>query len=136
MHATNFLFASSYNILILLAFVAFVAKAIQLYAALNKGNAKESDTATYLNMLLLLSGAMILLGVLGYFSELAASPCKEGTLPGGSFVTVICTVVETTGQADAIADCFIKSRSAMTTGLFTAAVSGLVWFGLQQKIAK
>ena len=136
MHATQFLFASSYNVLILFVFVLFIVKAARLFPKIKSGESDESDISKSLTLLLFLSGAMILLGCLGYFSELATAPCKTATLPGGSFVTVMCTVVESAEQAQELATCFGKSASAMATGLIAAAVSSLIWFSLQQKSAK
>jgi len=134
MQATHFLFASPYNVVILLAVIAFILKAAQLFSMIKDDDKKESDISTGLNMLLMLSGAMILLGCLGYFSELAAAPCSGAILPGGSFVTVIATVVNSADQAGVIADCFAKSASVMLTGLLAAAVSGMIWFVMQRKI--
>jgi hypothetical protein len=136
MHATNFLFASSYNILVLFVFVLFAVRAAQLFSLIKRGETNESNFSARLNELLFLSSAMILLGGFGYFSEQATASCRGNLLPGGSFVTIICTVADSAQQAGTIATCFIKSTSAMATGLLAAAVSGSTWFLLQQKLAK
>ena len=135
MHATNFLYASFYNVAILFVFIAFIIKASQLYIQMKRRDARESDNSPRLMMLLLLSGAMILMGCLGYFGELAAPPCSGAILPGGSFVTVIATVVNSADQAGVIADCFSRSASTMLTGLLAAAISALIWLFLQNKSA-
>ena len=87
---------------------------------------KGIDTVAYL-------GAFsIALGFTGYFYELFRTGMNT-VFPGGSLITMICTVVESQQQLTDIYTCFVTSATVMTASLLTALFLALLWFVLNNK---
>ncbi len=74
----------------------------------------------------------IALGFTGYFYELFRTGV-DTVFPGGSLITVICTVLESQQQLTDIYTCFVTSATVMTASLLTALFLALLWFVLNNK---
>ena len=129
METIRFLFLGRLSWLILLT--ALVALWI---AISNIRSAKHSGAriSIGLDTLLYLSGAAIVLGCLGYFMEMKSSLCLKNVLPGGSFVTIICTVTDSAEKMRDIATCYLKSAASMMTGLLMSLLFALTWLLLHR----
>ena len=131
METTRFLFASCSSWLLLPAVLAALWIIIDDIRSLKQRKEQHSRISSPY-ALLYLSCAAIVLGCLGYFIEMKSSVCLKNVLPGSSFVTVICTVVDSADKMNAIANCYMNSASAMMTGLLTSLLIALVWLVLHR----
>ena len=122
---SNFLFASSYNWLIMLVIILAAWLAIKIIRESSQQN-KDVTLAKLLDSLLLTSGVAILHGCLGYFLEMKSAPCLGNILPGSSFMTIVTTVIQSAGQISSITECYIQGTSVMLTGLLVSLIIGLV----------
>ena len=131
METTRFLFVSRMSWLLLPVVLAALWIVIDNIRT-QKGRKEFSRISGSPDALLYLSGAALLLGCLGYFIEMKSSFCLQNVLPGGSFVTVICTVTDSLEKMRCIAECYSRSASAMMTGLLMSLIIALVWLVLHR----
>lgn len=115
----------------ILGFVQFLIKFYSLFLAKDykpKSLRKGIDTIAYL-------GAFsIALGFTGYFYELFRNGV-DTVYPGGSLITVICTVADSQQQLLNIYNCFVTSSSVMMASLLSMMFLALFWYVLNNKAA-
>ena len=76
----------------------------------------------------------IALGFTGYFYELFHYGV-DTVYPGGSLITVICTVANSHQQIQNISNCFLTSSSVMVASLLSTMFLALFWYVLTNKAA-
>lgn len=134
MHGISFLYTNRIIWFIAMAVFAAIWITIKIFRNMNQQAEQSKKVAQRLNWLLLLSGMVIVLGCIGYFWNMQNAVCRDNLLPGSSWLTIITTVVESTEQLHAIADCYIKSTSAILSGLLTTLCIAPIWFALRQRV--
>lgn len=72
------------------------------------------------------------LGFTGYFYELLFYGV-DTVYPGGSFITVITTVIDSQQRIMDITNCFIASSTVMLASLFSTLFMALLWYILNNK---
>ena len=77
----------------------------------------------------------LLIGLTGYFYELLLNGIQT-VLPGGSLITVVCTVVDSPDRIINIHNCYIRTSTVMMASLFVFMFLGLLWYVLMNKAAK
>ncbi|MBN1561471.1 hypothetical protein JW998_14565 [candidate division KSB1 bacterium] len=110
----------------------FLQKFYQLFLIKNHNLRTLRNGLGTLALLGLLSAV---LGLCGYFYELLANGMRT-VLPGGSLITVVCTVTDSAKQIIDIHNCYIRTSTVMMASLFVAMLIGLLWYVLMNKIAK
>ena len=93
------------------------------------------NTIKQVNSLAYLGIGCLVLGLLGYFYELLKNGINT-ILPGGSLVTIICTVTDSPEHMMNLYHCFVSSSTVMMASLLSTLVLGLFWHILLSKSAE
>jgi hypothetical protein len=115
----------------ILGIVLFFIKFYSLY--FNK-DSKSKTLRKGIDSLAYLGAFSIALGFTGYFYELFHYGV-DTVYPGGSLITVICTVVDSHQQTLNISNCFLTSSSVMVASLLSTMFLALFWHLLANKAA-
>ncbi|MBN1465150.1 hypothetical protein JXA02_05270 [candidate division KSB1 bacterium] len=110
----------------------FLYKFYQLYLIKNHTIRTLRKGVHSLALLGLLS---LLFGLSGYFYELLVFGMQL-VLPGGSLITVVCTVTDSAEKIIDIHNCYVRTSTVMMASLFVAMLIGLLWYALMNKIAQ
>ena len=87
-----------------------------------------------LESLLYVSGAVILLGCLGYFMQMSQSICRDNLWPGSSFITVVVTVTDSAEKIRNLTTCYSNSAVVMMTAFLACLLVSLLWYVLHSRI--
>ena len=115
-----------------LILVVSISKLYSLYIKHDINTKKQQNG---LITLIYLAGWSLLLGVCSYFLQLYSAG-NLGILPGGSFITIICTTTDSMAAVNHIINTFMKTSSVAMLSLFFTFIAALVWFICHNRIHK